>query len=96
MTTISLQDLATPEDPAGVGPVEKSREFWRGVLLAGGPTAVPRWALDPVPGVGEHEAAIPVDLAAALRRRADELAIPGDDFGHELRHDDLGIRADRS
>jgi amino acid adenylation domain-containing protein len=76
MTTISLQDLATPEDPARLGPGEKSREFWRGVLLAGGSTAVPRWTLDPVPGVGEHEAAIPGDLAAALRRRADELAIP--------------------
>src|SRR5581483_5751952 len=70
MTTISLQD------PARLGPGEKSREFWRGVLLAGGPSAVPRWTLDPGPGVGEHEAAIPVDLATALRRRADELAVP--------------------
>ena len=57
--------------PAGAG-----REFWRGVLAAGGFTAIPRWTLDPVPGVAEHEAPIPDDLAAASRRLADELAVP--------------------
>src|SRR2546428_6282505 len=51
-------------------------EFWRGVLLAGGFTAVPRWTLDPVPGVGEHEARIPDELVAVLRRLANELAVP--------------------
>ena len=55
---------------------QAGREFWRGVLLAGGFTAIPRWTLDPVPGVGEHEATIPDDLVAALRRLADELAVP--------------------
>src|SRR5712691_11994172 len=55
---------------------ERGRDFWRGVLLAGGFTAVPRWTLDPVPGVGEHEARIPDELVAALRRLADELAVP--------------------
>src|SRR5213595_3028322 len=54
----------------------RGREFWRGVLLAGGFTAVPRWTLDPVPGVGEHEATIPDELVAALRRLANELAVP--------------------
>src|SRR5437016_40766 len=54
----------------------RGREFWRGVLLAGGFTAVPRWTLVPVPGVGEHEARIPDELVAALRRLADELAVP--------------------
>src|SRR5437870_4239944 len=54
----------------------RGREFWRGVLLAGGFTAVPRWTLIPVPGVGEHEARIPYELVAALRRLADELAVP--------------------
>src|SRR5438093_1041664 len=54
----------------------RGREFWRGVLLAGGFTAVPRWTLVPVPGVGEHEARIPYELVAALRRLADELAVP--------------------
>src|SRR6266571_233191 len=54
----------------------RGREFWRGVLLASGFTAVPRWTLVPVPGVGEHEARIPDELVAALRRLADELAVP--------------------
>jgi amino acid adenylation domain-containing protein len=53
-----------------------SISFWRGVLLAGGFTALPRWTLDPVPGVGEHETTIPDELVAALRRLADELAVP--------------------
>src|SRR3989442_11044391 len=51
-------------------------EFWRGVLLAGGFTAVPLWTLDPVPGVAEHEAKICNEVVAALRRLADELAGP--------------------
>src|SRR6266567_9075347 len=55
---------------------EGDREFWHGVLLAGGFAALPRWTLDPVPGVGEHEARIPDELMAALRRLADELAVP--------------------
>src|SRR3989442_4096309 len=55
---------------------ERGREFWRGVLLAGGFTVLPRWTLEPVPGVGEHEARIPDELVAALRRLADELAAP--------------------
>src|SRR6266567_3644641 len=55
---------------------EGDREFWHGVLLAGGFTALPRWTLEPVRGVGEHEARIPDELVAALRRLADELAVP--------------------
>jgi amino acid adenylation domain-containing protein len=39
-------------------------------------TSVPRWALDPVPGVAEHEARIPDELVAALRRLANVLAVP--------------------
>src|SRR5207247_9964515 len=54
----------------------RGREFWLGVLLASGFTAVPRWTLVPVPGVGEHEARIPDELVAALCRPADELAVP--------------------
>ncbi len=57
-------------------PADPDREFWRGVLVAGGFTAIPRWTLDPMPGVVEHEATIPNDLVAALRRLADELAVP--------------------
>ena len=57
-TSISLPAAAS---------VAADREFWRGVLLTGGFTAVPRWTLDPVPGVAVHETAVPADLAAALR-----------------------------
>jgi amino acid adenylation domain-containing protein len=55
---------------------EGGREFWRNVLLVGGFTAIPRWTLDPVAGVGEHEARIPDELVGALRRLANELAVP--------------------
>ena len=57
-------------------PARAGREFWRGVLVAGGFTAIPRWTLDPAPGVAEHEARIPERPRAALRRLADELAAP--------------------
>jgi amino acid adenylation domain-containing protein len=56
--------------------VKTDREFWRGVLLAGGATAIPRWTLDPAPGVAEHVATLDDDLAAAVRRLADELELP--------------------
>src|SRR6266702_3445712 len=55
--------------------VERGREFWRGTLLAGAFTTLPRWTLEPIPGVGKHEARIPDELVAALRRLADELAV---------------------
>src|SRR5216117_3347090 len=55
---------------------EHGREFWRRVLLAGGVTAIPRWTVEPVLGIGEHEARLPGELAAALRRLANELAVP--------------------
>jgi hypothetical protein len=51
------------------------REFWRGVLLTGGFTAIPRWSVDPGTGIAEHEAKIPDDLVATLRRLAAELEI---------------------
>src|SRR5256885_12300295 len=70
MGNISLRD------PGSVTAAERGREFWRGVLLAGGFTAVPRWTLDPVPGIAEHEAKICNEVVAALRRLADELAVP--------------------
>src|ERR1051326_4702074 len=57
-------------------PAEAGREFWRGVLVAGGFIAIPRWTLDPVPGVAEHETTIPDDLVAGLRRLADGLVVP--------------------
>jgi len=54
----------------------RGREFWRSALLAGGFTEIPRWTVDPVAGIGEHEARIPDELVVALRRLADELAVP--------------------
>src|SRR2546428_3155341 len=68
MGNISLRD------PDTVTAAERGREFWRGVLLAGGFTAAPRWTLDPVPGIAEHEAKICNEVVAALGRLADELA----------------------
>ncbi|MFF9649558.1 amino acid adenylation domain-containing protein [Streptomyces sp. NPDC014622] len=52
------------------------REYWRDVLVAGGFTEIPRWTLDPVKGIGEHEAPIPDDVVAALGRLAEDLAVP--------------------
>jgi amino acid adenylation domain-containing protein len=68
MTTFSLPGTTTTSDP--------DREFWRGVLLAGGSTAIPRWTLTPVASVGQHAGTIPGDLVAALRRLADAMGVP--------------------
>jgi non-ribosomal peptide synthetase component F len=55
---------------------ERGREFWRGALLAGGSTALPRWTLTPRTGVSEHDARIPDPLVTALRRLADRMSMP--------------------
>jgi len=55
---------------------EADREFWRGALIAGGFTTIPRWTLGPATGTAEHEAKISDDLVATLRRLAEELAVP--------------------
>src|SRR5438309_1499209 len=70
MSNVRLRDGDT------VTTADRGREFWRGVLLAGGFTALPSWTLNPLPGIGEHEATIPDELMAALRRLANELAVP--------------------
>ncbi|MGW6909460.1 non-ribosomal peptide synthetase [Streptomyces sp. NPDC054940] len=57
-------------------PDAAGREFWRGVLTAGGLTTVPRWTLDPRTRVAEHEATLPEELVDALHRLADDLAVP--------------------
>src|SRR5262245_7015475 len=54
---------------------QKSREYWREVLLAGGFAAIPRWAVNPVVGVAEHEEMIPDDLVATLSRLADDMSL---------------------
>jgi len=66
MTTAGLAQASADAD----------REFWRGVLTGGGPTPIPRWTLDPVPGVAVCEAPVPSGLLPALRQRAAELGVP--------------------
>jgi amino acid adenylation domain-containing protein len=67
MTTISLRDTGT----SGAG-----REYWRGVLLAGGFTPIPRWTLDSAPGIADYETAVPGELVTAVHRLAGDLAVP--------------------
>jgi non-ribosomal peptide synthetase component F len=52
------------------------RDFWAEVLTAGGATAVPRWARDPVPGVAEHEEPVPEEVAGAVRALAARTGVP--------------------
>src|SRR6185369_5946151 len=68
MSSLNPHDTATP--------AERGCAFWRGMLLAGRFTALPRWTRESVPGVGEHEATIPDELVSDLRRLANELAVP--------------------
>ncbi|WP_433275393.1 non-ribosomal peptide synthetase [Pseudonocardia xinjiangensis] len=56
--------------------VEAGREFWRGVLVAGGSTAIPRWRSGAVAGVAEYGTPVPDALVTAVHRLADELAVP--------------------
>ncbi|WP_448623628.1 non-ribosomal peptide synthetase [Geodermatophilus sp. URMC 64] len=55
---------------------ETDREFWREVLLAGGRTTVPRWTLEPVPGVAQCRTPVPAHELAAVDRLATELDVP--------------------
>ncbi|MFJ3662969.1 amino acid adenylation domain-containing protein [Streptomyces sp. NPDC090119] len=54
--------------------VQADREFWSGVLTAGGFTAVPRWAEVPVAGTAEHEVPVPGSVGESVRR----LGVPAD------------------
>ncbi|MFB6961043.1 amino acid adenylation domain-containing protein [Streptomyces sp. NPDC056309] len=56
--------------------VAADREFWSEVLTAGGFTAVPRWAPEPVAGDAEHEETVPAGTARAVRALAEELGVP--------------------
>ena len=67
MASLGLRDTGTG--------AARGREFWRRMLLAGPFTVLPRWSREPAAGVGEHEARIPDELVAALRRLADEQAV---------------------
>src|SRR5919198_1160174 len=48
----------------------------RGRCEMNGFTALPRWTLNPVPGVGAHEVRIPDELMVASRRLANDLKVP--------------------
>jgi amino acid adenylation domain-containing protein len=61
---------------AEIGLAETGREFWRGVLVAGGFTTLPRWSRNPVPDLAMHQATLPAHLVAALCRLATDLAVP--------------------
>jgi amino acid adenylation domain-containing protein len=65
-----------PADASLARPMQSDGEFWHGVLVAGGFTAIPRWTLDPAEGVAEHDEPIPDLHAAALRRLAGDLGMP--------------------
>jgi amino acid adenylation domain-containing protein len=53
-----------------------SRTYWAGVLGTGGLTTIPRWTLDPVPGIAFHEATVTADRLKALRTLAGDLGLP--------------------
>jgi amino acid adenylation domain-containing protein len=53
-------------------PIDAAREFWRGVLAAGGLTTIPRWAQESGPGLSEHAVTLSGELVARLRERATE------------------------
>jgi amino acid adenylation domain-containing protein len=40
-------------------PANAGQEYWRRVLAAGGSTTIPRWTLEPVPGVGDCTVPLP-------------------------------------
>ncbi len=52
------------------------RQTLRALPAPGGATAVPRWTHRPRPGVAERLAAVPGDVAGAVRRLAGELDVP--------------------
>ncbi|MFF9152888.1 amino acid adenylation domain-containing protein [Streptomyces sp. NPDC014846] len=56
--------------------VEADRGYWSRVLTAGGTTAVPRWVGRPEPGAAEQEAAVPDDVADAVRGLVRRSGVP--------------------
>ena len=51
---------------------EANHDYWRGVLVAGGLTKVPRWTTDPEQGVARRETILPAALVADVQRTADD------------------------
>ena len=69
-----MAEVAERELPMGTQSTA-GRNYWHGVLKTGGFTAIPRWTVAPRAGVGELDAPIPNDLAAAARQLAESLSI---------------------
>jgi amino acid adenylation domain-containing protein len=60
-------------------PADSGREFWSGVLRAGGCTTIPRWVAGPAAeqaGAAEVTVTVPDDVATALGRVAEECGVP--------------------
>lgn len=55
---------------------EQSRQYWLNALSAGGSTTIPRWTLNPISAVLEHEEKVSDALASALRALSDEGSMP--------------------
>ncbi|MEU3953005.1 amino acid adenylation domain-containing protein [Streptomyces achromogenes] len=55
---------------------EADRDYWSRVLGAGGATAVPRWAAEPVPGVPEQETVVPEEVTGAVRALVRRSGLP--------------------
>jgi len=53
-------------------PANAGLEYWQNVLVAGGSTVIPRWTLEPVPGVGECTVTIPQNAVPAPQGPAGE------------------------
>src|SRR3954465_7368111 len=53
-------------------PANAGLEYWQNVLVAGGSTVIPRWTLEPVPGVGECTVTIPQNALPAPQGPAGE------------------------
>ena len=58
-----------------MNPTDPARQFWRAVLADGGLTAIPRWTLEPAPGIAGHEVPVPEDHLASARRLAADLGV---------------------
>lgn len=54
---------------------QASRNYWHGRLNASRLTAIPRWTLNPAPGVGHHEVTVPDDVVTRLCWLADEMKV---------------------
>jgi len=70
-----MKTTSSPDAPA-MASDKAGHEFWRGVLLAGGCTAIPRWTKHPVPGVGQHEVEVPEGCMSSLRGLAGAMSVP--------------------